>query len=253
MLVYTQAEDNAPRSAVKIRYEASRGETASPLVLDHCTVAVGEGSLFDVEGIRGDDPFAFQVKQTVVRAGALLLWRPPPAEFPKAMNWSGEGNRYDVRKPYWVVLPPTGLDGLPNGPTDQDSWEAVEGVEEQDLQTITAQWANPARVGVRDPRPGELRPRRSGGRGRGRPEAGRAPRPDRPRSERPRLRAQPSLPSRCRLDWKMRRWRVFDAGVPRGVIRPSRSARLARQNGQPITSRWKVRYSARAGSRASSR
>lgn len=153
MMVYTKAEDNAPRSAVKIRFEASRSESPSPLVLDHCTVAVGEGSLFDVEGIQGADPFAFQVNQTIVRAGALLLWKPPPSAFPKAMSWSGEGNRYDVRKPYWIVLPPTGLDGLPNGPIDQDSWEKVEGVKEQDLQAITAQWANPAASasGIPDP------------------------------------------------------------------------------------------------------
>jgi serine/threonine-protein kinase len=153
MMVYAKAEDNAPRAAVKIRYEASRSEKPSPLVMDHCTVAVGDGSLFDVEGIRGEEPFAFRVQHTLVRAGALLLWRPPAAEFPGAMTWSGRGNRLDLRKQYWVVLPPSGIDGLPEGPTDQASWEELAGVEEEDLRAISAPWADPAASagGIPDP------------------------------------------------------------------------------------------------------
>ena len=52
--------------------------------------------------------------------------------------------------------------------------------------------------------------------------------------------ARPSSPRRCRLDWRMRSWRVR-AAVAAGSALPLRSARLAWQKGHSTTSMWKVR------------
>ncbi len=104
---------------------AGRGEAAErSLVLDHCTV--GGGGLLDVgEGFTVAQPLAVTCSRTAALVDSLLLWESSPAEFPKAIHWKGEGNRYDVQKTAWVVLPPSGFDALPGGPDDPASWQKV--------------------------------------------------------------------------------------------------------------------------------
>ena len=54
--------------------------------------------------------------------------RPRPRTSPyraRSCDWSGRGNRYDVRGASWVVLSASGNPAPPNGPIDLESWRTL--------------------------------------------------------------------------------------------------------------------------------
>ena len=119
LFVWSRADKRKSGWAVRVRGRGGEGNRA--IGLDHCTIA---GGVLDVEeGISAANTLAVNSQRNAVLADALLWWGVPPSEFPRALHWQGTGNRYDVQKVAWVVLPPAGFDGLPNGPDDPASWE----------------------------------------------------------------------------------------------------------------------------------
>ena len=120
LFAWSKAGDHKTGWAVRAR--PAGGGAPKGLTLDHCTIA-GGGLIEVAAGFSAAAPLPVQVQNTAVLSDAMVLWGPSPKEFPKAVPWQGKGNRYDIQKAVWVVLPPSGFDGLPGGPNDPVSWE----------------------------------------------------------------------------------------------------------------------------------
>jgi eukaryotic-like serine/threonine-protein kinase len=134
LMVKGDSADPALGWAVGVRYGAGMGARAAKdtpsqrtLEIDHCTIS-GEG-LLAVEGFSSASPLTVDIKDTVVKARALVRWNSDEDSFAKAVQWSGKVNRYDVSGDPWVVLPPKGgsnlLEGVPDGPTSLEDWTKV--------------------------------------------------------------------------------------------------------------------------------
>lgn len=97
------------------------------LVIDHCTF-VGKGVLI-LEGFTAEAPLQADVKQSVARADALLMWKSPGKEPAKGLKWSGQSNRYDITSAAWVAQAPASpdsiADALPGSPSDLESWSKL--------------------------------------------------------------------------------------------------------------------------------
>src|SRR5262249_26014727 len=116
--------------------------------------AVGQG-LMSLEGFSAKEPLDLVVQNTLVKADALLMWRSPDADFTKALDWTGSGNRYDIGGSAWVVRPPEGpdsfADALPGSPTDLDSWvEAIPGDSNARAQSV--RFPKTSRAGAHQPK-----------------------------------------------------------------------------------------------------
>jgi serine/threonine-protein kinase len=95
------------------------------LVMEHCT-ARGEG-LLELVDFTPQASLQVAIKECVVRAHALLAWQTPSPGTPltsDAMEWTGEGNQYQIRGKSWVVLSSEGTAALPDGPVDLASWRS---------------------------------------------------------------------------------------------------------------------------------
>ena len=121
-LVWSKADPRKSGWAVRVRPGGGPGKRE--LSFEHCTIA-GGGPVEVLGDFSAESPLAVTLRNTAVLADAMILWGPPPKAFPKAIPWEGKGNRYNIQKVAWVVLPPTGLSGLPDGPTDPSAWEKV--------------------------------------------------------------------------------------------------------------------------------
>jgi hypothetical protein len=96
--------------------------------MDHCTV-FGHG-LLELVDFSDQSKYRVIVTETAVRANALLCLTPglAPANLAllrTVLQWSGQGNLYDVRGTSWVVLDPLGSGPLPEGPSHLESWRAI--------------------------------------------------------------------------------------------------------------------------------
>ncbi|HWE36127.1 MAG TPA: serine/threonine-protein kinase [Isosphaeraceae bacterium] len=107
--------------AVRLEARAAPG-IKKPRQLTIDRVTVGGGGLLEVRGVLSQLPVAVKVSATVVRGPALLMWDAPPADFPKGLDWTGKEDRYEVSGASWIVLPPKGVNNLPDGPDDLESW-----------------------------------------------------------------------------------------------------------------------------------
>jgi hypothetical protein len=107
--------------AVRLEARQAPGiKGARRLTIDRLTV--GGGGLLELRGVQADRAVEARVSTTVVRGPALLMWDSPPADFPKGLDWAGKADRYEASGASWIVLPPKGLDNLPDGPDDLESW-----------------------------------------------------------------------------------------------------------------------------------
>ena len=122
LFAWSKADPHKTGWAVRVRPRGGPGRRA--LALEHCTIA-GGGPIEVLGGFSAEMPLAVKVQNTAVLADAMLMWGPPPKAFPKAISWQGAGNRYNIQKVAWVVLPPVGFSGLPDGPTDPAEWGKV--------------------------------------------------------------------------------------------------------------------------------
>ena len=96
------------------------------LSMEHCTVQ-GKG-LLDLRGFSPESPCKVEIKGSAALAEALLALEtssPGAPPTPKALDWTGQGNQYDIRGKSWVVLSPEGAPELPSGPTDMTSWSKL--------------------------------------------------------------------------------------------------------------------------------
>ena len=66
------------------------------------------------------------IKECAILADALLAWQSskPGTSWAEVLDWSGEGNQYDIRGKSWVVPSSEGAPELLDGPTDLASWQS---------------------------------------------------------------------------------------------------------------------------------
>jgi len=120
LMAWSQGDAHKTGWAVRVRPRGGPGRRG--LSLDHCTIA-GGGPIEVLGGFSAELPLAVKVQNTAILADAMIQWGPPAKAFPRAIPWQGKGNRYNIQKVAWVVLPPNGFSGLPDGPTDPSAWE----------------------------------------------------------------------------------------------------------------------------------
>ena len=90
------------------------------LFVDRCTV-LGAG-LLAADGFSADSALTVTATNNAVRTSAVLLTGMSTELLPKALAWTGKENAYALNGAAWVVIPPTGFDGLKGGPSDLTSW-----------------------------------------------------------------------------------------------------------------------------------
>ncbi|HEV3164751.1 MAG TPA: serine/threonine-protein kinase [Isosphaeraceae bacterium] len=132
MLIQDEAGGHPAGWAITVRRGSSVGsagergdrDKARHIEIEHCT-ASGAG-LMELEDFVAESPVYLDVRDTVVRAQALLEWKSHEASIGKPLHWSGRGNRYDIGGAAWVMLPPSGpntiADAVKDSPTDLESW-----------------------------------------------------------------------------------------------------------------------------------
>jgi hypothetical protein len=119
--------NNDPRGwAVSISPRSSRNvEGNRSLAIDHCTIAAG--GLLEVENFQAQTPLRVTVEETVVRATALVM--ASKESFPKGLKWTGRNNRFAISGASWAVVPPVGIGGEKDWPTDLKSWSQATSAE----------------------------------------------------------------------------------------------------------------------------
>jgi serine/threonine-protein kinase len=98
-------------------------KAARRLILDRCTMK-GKG-LLDLVEFSPEEPLKVDITGCAVLAEALLAWETPKPGTPlspEALDWTGQGNQYDLRGKSWVVLTPEGAPELADEPTDLATW-----------------------------------------------------------------------------------------------------------------------------------
>jgi eukaryotic-like serine/threonine-protein kinase len=136
---------------VKIQSTGS-GSPHPHLILEHCTVE-GAG-LLDLTSSRVLVPLQVEINHCAIRTEALLACKPSkPGEPPTArFNWRGQGNQYDIREHFWIVL--SASQGTPDtSVTDLDSWLRVATKESEPIRAKLKYQIDHAA------RPAALRPR----------------------------------------------------------------------------------------------
>lgn len=103
--------------------------------IERCTI-LGRGALV-VEGFRAERPLTIEAQGLVVRGQHLLM--AASQEFPEALLWSGEHNRYQIQGA-WAVLAPSGLDPLSGG-AGFSEWQETFQSREQDAKRQTIVFA----------------------------------------------------------------------------------------------------------------
>jgi len=121
------AEDQQGGWALRVLNKPGGGsKTAKPtrrLSLDHCTV-VGQGFM-ELIAFSSTLPYHVEVTGCAVHAGSLLAWAPKDGTSPPkapALEWKGKENVYDIQGKEWAIRSSEGGVGLPDGPTNLDTW-----------------------------------------------------------------------------------------------------------------------------------
>lgn len=112
---------------LEVRF-APGGQSAQTrkVVLDHCTFS-GAG-LLDLAGFSPKAPLQVEARGCAVQTEALVAWRPAQPEIPlnaQTLQWSGEGNQYDVNPQTWIVLSTRMTPALSTGVTDVAGWSRL--------------------------------------------------------------------------------------------------------------------------------
>ncbi len=145
--------DSAPSSetewrawGVEVELGGGGGARKPHLILTNCTFE-GRGLLDFVPGTV-QSGLQVELKRCAVRADALLAWKPKkPGDRPAVqLQWSGEGNLFDIREKSWIVLSSKeGTPALSLEVTDLDSWSKIVGPETKPIRSKLTYRTVPAR------------------------------------------------------------------------------------------------------------
>ena len=139
-----------PKSPVTVTPSAigarvSTGGTARlqrKLQFDRCTVI--DQSFLALRDFAPRSTTKIVVNSCAIRASTLMTWGAVALPSTQPMDWSGKGNRYDIKGENWIVLAPKDAaeSPMPGGPGSLDAWNKLVGNQEVDSTNAPIKFAS---------------------------------------------------------------------------------------------------------------